>query len=302
VVSEALSTEPESNRVPTAVHRSTRPPVPARAGALACALAATACASFGSWPPAVQEPEPAAAPEAGERTSWPSSPELMLTTEDDFAVRVLSGSVTCTGALVAEDRVLTAHHCVTARSAKGDILPQLVEPSSIHVELGGDELPWGEVSVRAIVVPSCGYAGGEGDVAVLVLTRALHGIRPRMVELDGTPSVGQMLTSIGFGRCADASDGTYRKRRPGSSVRKVVEGRLEFQAAICPGDSGGPALDHGTGRIVGVVSRSVMDANESTLGLTELARVDSFRGVFATAAQVAAGVSLSELPPVGCRQ
>jgi hypothetical protein len=226
---------------------------------------------------------------------------MMLASDEDFAVRVVSGSVTCTGALVAEDRVLTAHHCVTARSAKGDILPQHVDPSSIHVELGGDELPWGEVSVRAIVAPNCGYAGGEGDVAVLVLTRPLRGIPPRAVDLDGVPSVGQVLTPIGFGRCADASDGTYRKLRVGSAVRKVVEGRLELEAAICPGDSGGPALDRGSGRIVAVISRSVMDASESTLGLTELARVDSFRGVFATAAQVAAGVSPSELPPVGCR-
>jgi hypothetical protein len=227
---------------------------------------------------------------------------MVLTTDEDFAVRVIAGNVTCTGALIAEDRVLTAHHCIAARSAHGEVVQQEVDPSTIHVELGGDLLPWGEVPVRALVAPGCGYTGGDGDIAILVLKRPLHGVPLRAVELDGAPVKGDALYPLGFGRCADAGDGTYRKRRPGSSVERVLEGRIEFQAAICPGDSGGPALNETTGKIVGVVSRSVMDANEATLGLTELVRVDAFREVFASAAQIAAGTSPAELPPISCRR
>jgi hypothetical protein len=272
-----------------------------RAGALACALLASACVKLGSFPPPEPEPEPASAPDAWDRENPPPAPGLMLTSDEDFAVRVVTGSFTCTGALVAEDRVLTAHHCVAVRDKEGVISAEDVDPSRIRVELGGDALPWGEIAVRAIVAPSCGHGGGEGDLAILVLKRPLRGVPPRQVELDGAPTKGQALVPIGFGRCADASDGTYRKRRPVSIVNRVLEGRVELQAAICPGDSGGPVLDEGSGKIVGVVSRSVMDNNESTRGLTELARVDSFRAIFATAAQVASGTALAELPPIGCR-
>jgi hypothetical protein len=222
--------------------------------------------------------------------------------EDDFAVRIVTGSVTCSGALVANDRVLTAHHCVTVRSGKGEIEAKEVEPSAVHVELGGDLLPWGEVEVRAIVTPTCGHAGGVGDLAILVLTRPLRGVPARNVDLDTVPTKGDSVVPIGFGRCADASDGIYRKRRVGSPVHKVFDGRLELDAAICPGDSGGPAVSEATGKIIGVVSRSVMDSNEATLGTTELARLDTFRPLFATAAQIAAGMNPSELPPIECRR
>jgi hypothetical protein len=152
------------------------------------------------------------------------------------------------------------------------------------------------------VAPSCGYTGGDGDIAILVLERPLRGVPPRLAELDGAPAKGDALIPLGFGRCANSSDGTYRKRRAGSTVQRVLEGRLEFQAAICPGDSGGPALSEATGKIVGVISRSVMDASEATLGLTELVRVDAFRSVFSSAAQIAAGTSPAELPPITCRR
>ncbi len=294
------TSEPESTRVPSPVRRSLWPSLSAPAGAIVCALTASACAALGSVPPAAPEPEPASAPDEWDHENPPPAPGIKWTSEEDFAVRVVSGSITCTGSLVAADRVLTAHHCVAARAQNGDILPQDVEPSSIRIELGGDGLPWGELVVRAIVAPTCGYSGGEGDLAILVLKRPLRGVPPRQVELDGAPTKGQAVVPIGFGRCADASDGTYRKRRPVSQVNRVFEGRVELQAAICPGDSGGPALDEGTGKIVGVVSRSVMDNHEATPGLTELARVDAFRAVFATAAQVASGTSLAELPPIGC--
>src|SRR5688500_9074165 len=82
-----------------------------------------ACASFGSSRPLKPPvPTPAASPQEAERDP-PVPPDVVLCTEDDFVVRVVAGSVPCSGALIAPDRVLTAHHCVAARAPSGTIEP-----------------------------------------------------------------------------------------------------------------------------------------------------------------------------------
>lgn len=268
---------------------------------LVCALASSSCAKQGSTrSAAAAKTQPAAALTEDSRVVA-EAPNVMLTSEDDFAVRVVIGSVICSGALIEEDRVLTAHHCLSARSPEGHMEARNVEAEDVRVELGGDALPWGEVRVRAIVAPNCGYAAADGDIAILVLSRPLHGVATRAVELNAPPAEGETLVPVGFGRCAGSSDGIYRKRRAGLPLTRVTDRKLELQAAICPGDSGGPVMNLATSKIVGVVSRSAMDANETTLGLTELTRLDAYRPVFAAAAAIAAGTSPAELPPVECR-
>jgi hypothetical protein len=222
-------------------------------------------------------------------------PPFELATTDDAIVRI-TGDVTCTGTLIADDRVLTAHHCISARDAAGRALDHDKEPDEITIELGGDYLPWGEVTVRAIVAPDCGYKSGDGDIAILVLSRHLIGIPTASVRLEAEPERKEELRVLGFGRCALSSDGIHRVARTSNPIQSVEAGHIVTTASICPGDSGGPVYSN-KGDIVGVVSASVMDGDAATEGLSIFTRVDIWPQLFSAAHEISNGASPSELPP-----
>ena len=104
-------------------------------------------------PSKLESPTPAAEDDALNR---PFLAPLELTDDpvQDAIVRVV-GEVSCSGTLIADDLVLTAHHCVAERDENGAVLTRDLQATSVHVELGGDDLPWGEVRVKAIVTPAC---------------------------------------------------------------------------------------------------------------------------------------------------
>lgn len=215
--------------------------------------------------------------------------------DNDGVVRVV-GTVSCTGTLIAEDLVLTAHHCVSQRDADGRALSRDIEAEDISVELGGDYLPWGEVGVRAVVSPDCGYRMGHGDIALLVLSRKLVGIPTATARLESPPSRGEGVVPVGFGRCSTSPDGIRRVVRAGGPVDSVQDSQFVGAAAICPGDSGAPTFNE-QDEVVGVVSASVMDGDDRTLGATVYTRLDAWRTLFSAAKEIAAGTSASELPP-----
>jgi len=263
-------------------------------------LALTGCARLFGARADAPAPVPASlpnddAPELGE-----SEPPA-IASEDDYVVRIVVGSVTCSGALIRDDRVLTAHHCVAARDGKGAPLTHDVKPENVRVELGGDYLPWGEVGVRAVLAPNCGYVSGDGDLAVLILARHLTGVATRPIRLEEPPTKHDQIEPIGFGRCALSGDGIHRKHRLGGAIELVADGRFRLGAGICPGDSGGPAVSQDSGEILGVISASAMDGDELTRDRSEFVRVDRWRALFANAAMVSTGTSPSELPPVDCK-
>ncbi|AKT36274.1 serine protease [Chondromyces crocatus] len=227
-------------------------------------------------------------------------PPIALAHVDDAIVRIAS-EVACTGTLIAEDLVLTAHHCVAARDHQGRTLRRDVDPEQISVELGGDYLPWGEVKVREIVSPDCGYSSGDGDIAILVLSRRLIGIPTLVPRLEEEPASREQVIPVGFGRCALSPDGIQRVRRIGGGVDAVAPSHFVAVASICPGDSGGPALSQDRADVVGVISASVMDADENTVGTSHFTRLDIWRELFSAAREIARGASPSELPPFrGC--
>lgn len=223
-------------------------------------------------------------------------PPFELSSNDDAIVRVV-GAVSCSGTLIDEDLVLTAHHCVSARNERGQVQKRDIDPETIDVELGGDHLPWGEVKVRAIVSPDCGYTKGEGDLAILVLSRRLIGIPTLAARIARAPSQGEAIAPVGFGRCAQSRDPLRRKERAGSNLERVGRGTFVTPASICPGDSGGPAISTKTGEVIGVISASIMDGDETTVGPSVFTRVDVWSQLFAAAREIADGASPSELPP-----
>lgn len=223
-----------------------------------------------------------------------------LAMPEDAIVRVVGPSMTCTGTVIEDDLILTAHHCLVERGPRGEYSKRLLEPSQIKIELGGDYFAWGEVSTRAIVAPPCGEAGGAGDLAVIVLSRKLVGLSTMTPRLDTPPKIGEDVNPVGFGRCALSPDGIRRKERKGGTIRALTSETMHLDASVCPGDSGGPVFVKGTREIVGVVSLSAMDHDETTRGPSVMARIDSYRLVFAHARLISDGLAPNELPPLEC--
>lgn len=272
-----------------------------RALVAACAALGTLAASGCAAPPK-QIATPAA--RQGVERLFSLMPPLELVSPRDAIVRLVgTGNVTCTGTLFADDLVLTAHHCVSARDKKGRVLNRDMAPEEIQIELGHDELPWGEVRVRAIVAPQCGYVSGDGDIAILVLDRHLIGMPTSPVRIEAPPEAGEVSTVFGFGRCA-CSEGGIKLRSRGEGVTKIdhlAPGHLEATAAICPGDSGGPVYGSRSD-IIGVVSAAVMDGDENTADRAVFTRLDAWPALFVAAHEISNGASPSELPPYSeCR-
>ena len=70
------------------------------------------------------EPEAASVPAAGREV--PNEPPIEMLFPDEPVLRVVSGSVSCTGTLIYENQVLTAHHCVSKRDAAGNVIDDYV--------------------------------------------------------------------------------------------------------------------------------------------------------------------------------
>lgn len=226
-------------------------------------------------------------------------PPLELASAEDAIVRIV-GDVACTGTLIADDRVLTAHHCVSQRDAQGKALARNKAPKDIHIELGGDYLPWGDVTVRAVVAPDCGYESGHGDIAILVLSRHLVGMPTSNVRIEAAPQLEEGLEVFGFGRCALSPHAIHRSPRTAGKIEAVFPSHVVTNASICPGDSGGPVYLKGRlDNIVGVVSASVMDGDDRTEGLSYFTRVDVWPQLFSAAHEISEGAGPNELPPYG---
>ena len=220
---------------------------------------------------------------------------------EEFVVRIVAPGTTCSGTLIAEDLVLTAHHCVSVHDQRGTILPQDTEPSGFTVEYGAGHSAAREVHVRALVTPRCGYAAGVGDLAILVLAVPLKGARVLDPALDWEPEIGEEVSHLGFGRCSSVDRAIQLKHRDTGAIDVVTDAAFRVSVPICPGDSGGPVILRETGELIGVVSAGAMDGDESSADRAEYARLDYFRELFTSAERIAMGTPANEVPPIECK-
>ena len=129
--------------------------------------------------------------------------------------------------------------------------------TNAHVIEGADRVevatPGGE-PVRARVVGS----DPSVDLAVLAVPPDTAGLRPLSTDGEASVQVGDPVVAIGapFGldRSATAGivSGLARQIPSGDDVK--IAGVIQTDAALNPGNSGGPVLD-GSGRVIGVNTR-----------------------------------------------
>jgi hypothetical protein len=205
----------------------------------------------------------------------------------DAVVRVMRpGAGACSGAIVGPRHVLTAQHCLTKTRALRERTTTEATPGDVHVELGGDYLPWGRVGVREIhrcegwaddvdpVDRGSSLASGslvERDVAVLILSRAVPHDVPIFEVSYAVPDQAGVFQLAGFGSNEKprpiAGTGWFAlsvtRHLHRGPVFTMNDGVLAVQVPGAPGDSGGPILDMSSGRVIAVVSRGRTEGDKS---------------------------------------
>lgn len=227
-----------------------------------------------------------AAPAATAVVGPPNLDTNQFTTRLDIG----DGQRSCSGALVATQWVLTAASCFVDDPASGDPAPTGPPPLATTATIGRADLTTTTGQVRDVIelVPHEGR-----DLMMVKLATPVSGIAP--VAIAGTaPAPGEELSLPAYGRTA--TEWAPLQRHSGEfTVDAVIGGDVALTgldgAAVCAGDTGGPALrtSGAAPELVAVNSRSWQggcfgaDPAETRTGAVNT-RVDDVRDWIATTA------------------
>ena len=194
----------------------------------------------------------------------------------------------CTAAMIASNLALTARHCVSKNngdsiacdadgaSIVGGEIQSDYDPAQLFVFTGkdrplyvGDDPPfdptkWTPSGQGAELITDNATNLCNHDIALIRLKAPITNNPVAAVRLDGNETVGEKLTTVGWGVSTAEIEPSHRQTRSGVSVKRVgpstaipvlTSSEFLFDESICLGDSGGPIFDTASGAIVGVVSR-----------------------------------------------
>ena len=197
----------------------------------------------------------------------------------------------CTATMIASNLAITARHCVSKNngdsiacavdgsSIVGGEIRNDYDPAQLFVFTGKDRPPYvGDSPAFPPFDPTKWTPSGQGaelitdsatnlcnhDIALLRLKEPIKNNPVAAVRLDGNETVGEKLTTVGWGVSTAEVEPSHRQTRSGVLVKRVgpspavpvlTPSEFLFDESICLGDSGGPVFDTSTGAIVGVVSR-----------------------------------------------
>lgn len=186
----------------------------------------------------------------------------------------------CSGTLITQNLVLTAHHCVAGLNSNDGAsvecgtteFRELERASSmiVSVEANVGREGLDPFRVAQVWVPPGDSAVCGRDVALLLLSGSgvpANVATPIEPALDQDLAAHEVFAAIGYGLQdpADQAGDTAGHRMSVTNAEvfcdgtacgtdMVTDGEFIADSPVCSGDSGGPALD-GSGRVSGVTSR-----------------------------------------------